>query len=133
MTITLSSRVQLIKPSPTLAVAQKASQMKAEGLDVINLGVGEPDFDTPNPIKQAAIQAIEAGFTKYTAVDGILELKKAVQRKFKLENNLEYELNQILISVGGKQSFFNLCQAFLNKDDEVLIPAPYWVSYPDMV
>ncbi|KTD45916.1 aspartate aminotransferase [Legionella rubrilucens] len=133
MNITLAGRVQQVKPSPTLAVAAKAAQMKADGLDVIGLGAGEPDFDTPMHIKKAAIAAIEAGFTKYTAVDGIPELKQAIRDKFKRDNNLEYQLNQILVSVGGKQSIFNLCQAFIDEGDEVLIPGPYWVSYPDIV
>lgn len=129
----LAERIQRVKPSPTLAVAAKAAQMQAQGLDIINLGTGEPDFDTPQHIKKAAIAAIEGGFTKYTAVDGIAELKQAVKAKFKRDNNLDYELNQILVSVGGKQSNYNLCQALLNDGDEVLILAPYWVSYPDMV
>lgn len=133
MNITLAGRVQQVKPSPTLAVAAKAAQMKADGLDVIGLGAGEPDFDTPRHIKEAAIAAIHSGFTKYTAVDGIPELKQAIRDKFKRDNQLEYQLNQILVSVGGKQSIFNLCQAFIEEDDEVLIPGPYWVSYPDIV
>lgn len=133
MDITLAKRVLKVKPSPTLAVAAKAMQMRAQGLDIINLGTGEPDFDTPQHIKLAAIQAIESGYTKYTAVDGIPELKEAIITKFKEDNGLDYELNQILVSVGGKQSCYNLCQAFLNAGDEVLIPAPFWVSYPDMV
>lgn len=133
MDIALAERIHQVKPSPTLAVAAKAAKMRAEGLDIIGLGTGEPDFDTPNHIKQAAIAAIDAGFTKYTAVDGIPELKQAIKDKFKRENDLDYQLNQILVSVGGKQSFYNLCQAFINDGDEVLIPAPYWVSYPDMV
>ncbi len=133
MDITLAERIHQVKPSPTLAVAAKAAKLRAEGLDIIGLGTGEPDFDTPLHIKQAAIAAIEAGFTKYTAVDGIPELKQAVKDKFKRDNNLDYQLNQILVSVGGKQSFYNLCQAFINEGDEVLIPAPYWVSYPDIV
>lgn len=133
MKITSANRMQSVKPSPTLAVAAKAAQMCAEGLDVIGLGTGEPDFDTPEHIKKAAIKAIEAGFTKYTPVDGIVELKQAIKDKFKRDNGLDYQLNQILVSVGGKQSCYNLCQAFINDGDEVLIPAPYWVSYPDMV
>lgn len=133
MTITCSHRVQQVKASPTLVVAEKAAQMAAKGLNVISLGVGEPDFDTPDHIKTAAIAAINAGFTKYTAVDGIAELKQAIQHKLKRDNQLDYELKQILVSVGGKQSCYNLCQALLNDGDEVLIPAPYWVSYPDMV
>ena len=133
MEIALANRVRLVKPSPTLAVAEKAAKMRAEGLDVIGLGAGEPDFDTPQHIKQAAIAAIEAGYTKYTPVDGILELKQAVKDKFKRDNGLDYQLNQILVSVGGKQSIYNLCQAYINDGDEVIIPAPYWVSYPDIV
>lgn len=133
MEIALAKRIKQIKPSPTLAVAAKATQMKAQGLDIINLGTGEPDFDTPQHIKLAAIQAIESGYTKYTAVDGIPELKEAIKNKFYKDNGLSYELNQIIVSVGGKQSCYNLCQAFLNPGDEVIIPAPYWVSYPDMV
>jgi aspartate aminotransferase len=130
--IQLSQRVQAVKPSPTLAVAAKAAELKALGKDVIGLGTGEPDFDTPLHIKQAAIKAIENGATKYTAVDGTAELKQAIINKFKRDNQLDYELNQILVSCGGKQSFYNLCQAMLNPGDEVIIPAPYWVSYPDM-
>ncbi|MCE0721998.1 MULTISPECIES: pyridoxal phosphate-dependent aminotransferase [Legionella] len=133
MDIALAKRVQKVKPSPTLAVAAKATQMRAQGHDVINLGTGEPDFDTPNYIKEAAIAAINQGYTKYTAVDGIPELKEAVKNKFKKDNGLDYQANQILVSVGGKQSCYNLCQALLNPGDEVIIPAPYWVSYPDMV
>jgi aspartate aminotransferase len=132
MVISLAHRVQKVKPSPTLAVGAKATQMRAQGLDVINLGTGEPDFDTPDYIKEAAIVAINKGYTKYTAVDGIPELKEAIKNKFKKDNNLDYQTNQILVSVGGKQSCYNLCQALLNPGDEVLIPAPYWVSYPDM-
>ncbi len=133
MSFMCSHRVQQVKASPTLVVAEKASQMRAAGKDVINLGVGEPDFDTPEYIKEAAIAALRAGFTKYTAVDGTPELKAAIQAKFKRDNHLEYSPAQILVSVGGKQSCYNLCQALLNKGDEVIIPAPYWVSYPDMV
>ncbi len=133
MEIEFASRLLQVKPSPTLAVSEKAAQLKSEGRDIIGLGTGEPDFDTPINIKKAAIKAIEDGFTKYTAVDGILELKQAIQAKFKRDNGIEYTPEQILVSVGGKQSCFNLCLAFLNSGDEVLIPAPYWVSYPDMV
>jgi len=133
MEIVLAHRMHQVKPSPTLAVAAKALQLRAEGVDVIGLGTGEPDFDTPDYIKKAAIAAIEAGFTKYTPVDGIVELKEAVRDKFKRDNGLDYKLNQILVSVGGKQSFYNLCLAFIEEGDEVLIPAPYWVSYPDIV
>lgn len=107
--------------------------MRAAGKDIVGLGAGEPDFDTPEHIKQAAIKAIESGFTKYTAVDGTAGLKKAIVAKFKRENGFDYAANQVLVSCGGKQSFYNLAQAFLNPGDEVIIPAPYWVSYPDMV
>ncbi len=133
MNIRLSDRVQSIKPSPTLAVTARAAAMRAAGKDIVGLGAGEPDFDTPEHIKQAAIQAIQAGFTKYTAVEGTPSLRKAVAAKFKRENGLEYDPKQILISCGGKQSFYNLAQALLNPGDEAIIPAPYWVSYPDMV
>ena len=133
MDVELSKRVQNIKPSPTLTVTARAAALKAAGKDIIGLGAGEPDFDTPEHIKQAAIQAIRAGFTKYTAVDGTAELKRAVINKFARDNGLNYAPHQILVSVGGKQSFYNLAQALLNPGDEVIIPAPYWVSYPDMV
>ena len=133
MTIALSRRVQRIKPSPTLAVTARAAAMRAAGHDVIGLGAGEPDFDTPEHIKQAAIEAIRAGRTKYTPVDGIPSLKQAVIEKFRRDNGLEYQPDQILVSCGGKQSFYNLAQALLDEGDEVIIPAPYWVSYPDMV
>ncbi len=129
----LSDRVNAIKPSPTLAVTNLASQLRAQGRDIIGLGAGEPDFDTPQHIKQAAIDAINNGQTKYTAVDGTAELKQAIIDKFNRDNSLDYAADQILVSSGGKQSFYNLCQAYLNKGDEVIIPAPYWVSYPDMV
>ena len=129
----LSDRVNAIKPSPTLAVTNKAAELKAAGHDIIGLAAGEPDFDTPAHIKQAAIDAINNGFTKYTAVDGTPGLKKAIIAKFKRDNNLDYQPNQILVSCGGKQSFFNLALAFINPGDEVIIPAPFWVSYPDMV
>ena len=129
----LSNRVQLIKPSPTLAVTNKANELRAAGKDIIGLGAGEPDFDTPDHIKQAAIDAIRAGQTRYTAVDGTPALKKAIIDKFQRDNGLQYEANQILVSSGGKQSFFNLSLALINPGDEVIIPAPYWVSYPDMV
>lgn len=133
MSITLSNRVKAVKPSPTLAITARAAAMRAAGKDIIGLGAGEPDFDTPDHIKAAAIKAINSGFTKYTAVDGTAGLKKAVIAKFKRDNGLDYQANQILVSCGGKQSFFNLAQALLNPGDEVIIPAPYWVSYPDMV
>jgi len=129
----LSKRVQAIKPSPTLAVTARAARLKAEGKDIIGLGAGEPDFDTPQHIKDAAIDAINRGFTKYTAVGGTPSLKQAVIAKFKRDNGLEYTASQILVSCGGKQSFFNLCLAVVNPGDEVIIPAPYWVSYPDIV
>ncbi|MCP5160647.1 MAG: pyridoxal phosphate-dependent aminotransferase [Hahellaceae bacterium] len=133
MDVQLSTRVQQIKPSPTLAVTNKAAELKAAGHDIIGLGAGEPDFDTPQHIKDAAIKAIADGKTKYTAVDGTAGLKKAIIAKFERDNGLKYEPNQILVSCGGKQSFFNLALALLNAGDEVIIPAPYWVSYPDMV
>lgn len=133
MTIKLSARVQAVKPSPTLAVTARAAEMRAAGKDVIGLGAGEPDFDTPDHIKEAAIKAIRDGFTKYTPVDGTPGLKRAVIDKFKRENGFDYTPEQILVSVGGKQSFYNLAQAILDPGDEVVIPAPYWVSYPDMV
>lgn len=129
----LSKRVQAIKPSPTLAVTARASKLKAEGKDIIGLGAGEPDFDTPQHIKDAAIAAINKGFTKYTAVGGTPSLKQAIVAKFKRDNGLDYTSKQILVSCGGKQSFFNLALALINPDDEVIIPAPYWVSYPDIV
>jgi aspartate aminotransferase len=129
-TIRLSSRIQL---SATFAVSNRAEKLRAEGKDVIGLGAGEPDFDTPEHIKEAAIRAIRDGFTKYTAVDGIPNLKKAIIDKFKRDNDLDFTPDQILVSAGGKHSFFNLAQAFLQTGDEVVIPAPYWVSYPDIV
>lgn len=133
MDFQLSSRVQAIKPSPTLAVTNKAAELRAAGHDIIGLGAGEPDFDTPEHIKEAAIAAIHNGQTKYTAVDGTPALKKAIIAKYKRDNGLDYEPDQILVSSGGKQSFFNLALAVLNPGDEAIIPAPYWVSYPDMV
>ncbi|HEY6043329.1 MAG TPA: pyridoxal phosphate-dependent aminotransferase, partial [Nitrosospira sp.] len=129
----LSKRVQAIKPSPTLAVTARAARLKAEGKDIIGLGAGEPDFDTPQHIKEAAIAAINNGFTKYTAVGGTPSLKNAIIAKFKRENGFDYTARQILVSCGGKQSFFNLTLAVINPGDEVIIPAPYWVSYPDIV
>ncbi len=133
MYIPLPERVKRIKPSPTLAVTARAAALKASGLNIIGLGAGEPDFDTPSHIKAAAIKAIEQGFTKYTAVEGILSLRKAIVQKFSHDNQLQFNPDQILVSCGGKQSFFNLCQALLGPGDEVIIPAPYWVSYPDIV
>ena len=132
MNYLLSDRVNAIQPSPTLAVAQKAAELKAAGHDVICLGVGEPDFDTPKHIGDAAKAAIDAGYTRYTAVDGIPQLKQAVIAKLKRDNQLDYTAKEILISVGGKHGIYNLLAAWINDCDEVLIPAPYWVSYPDM-
>jgi aspartate aminotransferase len=132
MSIKLSARVQAVKPSPTLAVTARAAEMRAAGKDIIGLGAGEPDFDTPEHIKNAAVKAINDGFTKYTPVDGTADLKQAIINKFKRDNGLDYEMDQILVSCGGKQSFYNLAQAILDPGDEVVIPAPYWVSYPDM-
>lgn len=129
----VSNSLKRIKPSPTIAVSQKARELKAAGKDVIGLGAGEPDFDTPNNIKKVAIEAINKGDTKYTAVDGTSDLKKAIVNKFKRENNLEYSINEITVGTGGKQVIYNALMATLNKGDEVIIPAPYWVSYPDMV
>jgi len=131
--LTLAKRIQRVKPSPTLAVTARVAELRAAGKDIIGLGAGEPDFDTPDHIKAAAIQAIKDGFTRYTAVDGTPSLKNAIIAKFKRDNGLDYAADQILVSCGGKQSFYNLCQAMLNTGDEVIIPAPYWVSYPDMV
>lgn len=129
----LAQRVLAVKESPTLVVTARALELKRQGRDIISLGAGEPDFPTPAHIRQAGIEAIEAGKTRYTAVDGTPELKEAIVAKFKRENGLDYTAKQILVSSGGKQSFYNLCQAYLNEGDEVIIPAPYWVSYPDMV
>ena len=129
----ISNNLKKIKPSPTLAVTQKARELKAAGKNVIGLGAGEPDFDTPDNIKKAAIAAINAGDTKYTAVDGTPKLKKAIIEKFKRENGLSFENNQISVGAGGKQIIYNAMMATLNPNDEVIIPAPYWVSYPDIV
>jgi aspartate aminotransferase len=129
----VSNSLKKIKPSPTLAVTQKAKELKAAGKDVIGLGAGEPDFDTPENIKQAAIDAINRGETKYTAVDGTPKLKKAIIEKFRRENKLNYDLNQISVGTGGKQIIYNAMMATVNQGDEVIIPAPYWVSYPDIV
>lgn len=128
----LSDRAQSIKPSPTIAVTTRAAELRAEGKDIIGLGAGEPDFDTPDHIKEAAIKAIENGFTKYTAVDGTPELKAAIQKKFSVENQLDYDSSQILVSSGAKHSLYNIMQAMLNPGDNIIVPAPYWVSYPDM-
>ena len=129
----ISNSLKKIKPSPTIAVTQKARELKAAGKDVIGLGAGEPDFDTPDNIKKAAIDAINKGDTKYTAVDGTPALKQAIVNKFKRENNLEYSTSEITVGTGGKQVIYNTFMATLNKGDEVVIPAPFWVSYPDMV
>ena len=129
----ISNSLKRIKPSPTIAVTQKARELRAAGKDVIGLGAGEPDFDTPDNVKRAAIKAIKNGDTKYTAVDGTPALKKAIINKFKRENNLTYTADQITVGTGGKQVLYNAFMATLNKGDEVIIPAPFWVSYPDMV
>jgi aspartate aminotransferase len=129
----ISDSLKKIKPSPTIAVTQKARELKAAGKDVIGLGAGEPDFDTPDNIKEAAIKAINEGDTKYTAVDGTPALKKAIVEKFKKENNLDYTTDQITVGAGGKHVIYNAMMATLNSGDEVIIPAPYWVSYPDIV
>ncbi|MGE4500874.1 MAG: pyridoxal phosphate-dependent aminotransferase [Hydrogenovibrio sp.] len=128
----LSNRVNRVKPSLTLVITAKAAELKRAGKDIISLGAGEPDFDTPDHIKAAGIHAIENGQTRYTAVDGTPELKDAIIAKFKRDNHLNFAADQILVSSGGKQSFYNLCQGILDDGDEVIIPAPYWVSYPDM-
>ncbi|MBF0160087.1 MAG: pyridoxal phosphate-dependent aminotransferase [Magnetococcales bacterium] len=129
----LSNRIRQVKPSATLAVAARAKELQAMGRDVIDLGAGEPDFDTPKHIKKAARQALKAGFTKYTAVSGIAELKQAIIDKINRDSQLVYQPSEVVVTVGGKQAFYNLAQATLNPGDEVIIPAPYWVSYPDMV
>jgi aspartate aminotransferase len=131
--IALSARVKRIKPSPTLAVTARAAKLKAEGLDIIGLGAGEPDFDTPTHISEAGIRAIKGGFTRYTNVDGTPELKDAIIQKFQRDNALTYNRPQVLVSAGAKHTIYNLVTALLNPGDEVVIPAPYWVSYPDMV
>jgi aspartate aminotransferase len=133
VTLPLSRRVQRVKPSPTLAVTARAARLKAEGKDVIGLGAGEPDFDTPPHIAQAGVDAIRGGFTRYTNVEGIDDLKDAIIAKFQRDNALTYERSQILVSTGAKQTLYNLCMAVLDPGDEAVIPAPYWVSYPDMV
>ena len=133
MDIALSDRVRAIKPSPTLVVSSRAAELRAQGRDIVSLGAGEPDFDTPAHIKDAAKQAIDQGFTKYTVVDGIPELKQAIIAKLKRDSDLEYDPKQILVSCGAKHSIFNAFEALLSPGDEAIIPAPYWVSYPDMV
>ena len=129
----LSERAKAIKPSPTLAMDAKAKALKAAGKDIVNFGVGEPDFDTPDNIKEAAIKAIRDGFTKYTPVGGTDDLKAAVVEKFKKDNNLSYEKDEIIVSCGAKHSLYNIAEALFGPGDEVIIPAPYWVTYPDQV
>ncbi len=133
MTLPVSRRVQRVKPSPTLAVTARAARLKAEGKDIVALGAGEPDFDTPAHIAAAGVDAIRSGFTRYTNVDGINELKDAIIAKFRRDNGIEYERAQVIVSSGAKQTIYNLCMAVLDPGDEAIIPAPYWVSYPDMV
>ncbi len=129
----LSDRVQNVKPSATLAVTAKATELKSQGIKIVPMGSGEPDFDTPKNIQQAGIQAINDGLTRYTPVDGTTDLKNAIIEKFKRDNNLNYSLTEVMVSSGGKQVFYNLCQSVINPGDEVIIPSPFWVSYPDMV
>jgi len=131
--ITLANRIQKVQPSATLAITAKAAELRATGRDVISLSVGEPDFPTPAAARQAGIDAINSGFTRYTAVAGIPELRQAVADKFRADNGLDYQAADVLVSTGGKQCLYNLLQAMINPDDGVIIPAPYWVSYPDMV
>jgi aspartate aminotransferase len=131
--MSLSDRAKNISPSPTLAITAKAKQMKAQGIDVVSFGAGEPDFDTPENIKEAAIKAIREGFTKYTPAGGIEELKEAVVKKLKRDNNLEYQKQEVVISCGAKHCLFNLAEVLFNRGDEVIIPAPYWVTYPEQV
>lgn len=133
VSLAVSKRVQRVKPSPTVALTGRVAQLKAEGKDIISLGVGEPDFDTPTHIADSGVEAIRKGFTRYTPVEGVAELKDAIIAKFKRENGLEYKRNQILVSTGAKQTIFNLILAVVDPGDEVVVPAPYWVSYPDMV
>jgi aspartate aminotransferase len=132
MSSLIADRTKNVKPSATLAIAARAAELKADGVDIVSLSTGEPDFDTPQNIKDAAVRAIHDGKTKYTPVDGTPDLKKAIIEKFKRENQLNYEMNEVIASTGAKQSIYNLCQAILNPHDEVIIPAPYWVSYPEM-
>ena len=129
----LSKRISNTKTSATIAMSMKARELTLQGKDIISLSAGEPDFDTPRNIKDAAIESINSGNTKYTPVDGMLTLKESIVKKFKNENNLEYTSDQIIVSTGCKQSIYNLCQATLDEGDEVLIPSPYWVSYPEIV
>ena len=132
MSLPVSKRMAAVKPSPTGAVLALATRLKAEGRDIVSLGTGEPDFDTPQAIKDAAITAIQAGETKYTPIDGTAELKAAVCRKLRGDNGLEYDAGQVLVTSGAKQALFNVCIALLGPGDEAIIPAPYWVSYPPM-
>ena len=133
MSLTLSKKAQAVKPSSTLAITAKAKELKASGVDVVGFGAGEPDFNTPENVCNAGIEAIKTGFTKYTPASGTNELKAAISRKFKEFNNLDYAPNQIVVSNGGKQGLSNVFDAILNAGDEVIIPAPYWLSYPEMV
>lgn len=133
VSLAVSKRVQRVKPSPTVALTGRVAQLKAEGKDIISLGAGEPDFDTPSHIAEAGIEAIRKGFTRYTPVEGNVDLKDAIIAKFKRDNELDYKRSQILVSTGAKQTIFNLILALIDAGDEVVIPAPYWVSYPDMV
>ncbi|MBS1110650.1 MAG: aminotransferase class, partial [Anaeromyxobacteraceae bacterium] len=129
----LAKRLDAVKPSPTLAITAKAKELKAKGIDVVGFGAGEPDFDTPKAIKQAAIAAIDQGFTKYTPTNGIPELREAIAKRIAQEHGIAYKPTEVLVSCGGKHSLYNLFQALLNPGDEVVIFAPYWVSYADMV
>ena len=131
--INLSKRVQQVQPSMTMAITAKAAQLKKQGQDVIGLGAGEPDFDTPHHICEAANKAIVDGLTRYTAADGLLELRQQVVQKFAVENQLHYDVDEVIINVGAKQGIYNICQALLNAGDEVIVPSPYWVSYPDII
>jgi aspartate aminotransferase len=133
MTLSLSTRIQRVKPSPTVALTGRVAQLKAQGRDIVSLGAGEPDFDTPKHIRDAGIEAINKGITRYTALEGTAELKDAIIAKFKRDNSLTYARNQILVSSGGKQTLFNMTMALINPGDEAIVPAPYWVSYPEMV
>ena len=133
MPVALAERVKRVKPSPTVALNGRVVRLKAEGRDIIGLGVGEPDFDTPTHIADAGVAAIRSGFTRYTPVEGIAELKDAIAAKFRRDNALEYTRPQILVSTGAKQTIYNLVMAVVDPGDEAVIPAPYWVSYPDIV
>ncbi len=133
MSLTVSQRLQRVKPSPTMAVSALATELRAQGRPVIDLGAGEPDFDTPEHIKAAAVEAIRRGLTKYTPVEGTAPLKAAIIEKFRRENGLEYGPDQIVVSCGAKQTCYNVAMAVLNPGDEAIVPAPYWVSYPDII